>query len=198
MRRTFIAIDIPASAKIKKCLHILSSGLAGEKIRWMADNNLHLTIKFLGDTEEKTIPGIVTKLTEITKNLTAFPVTIKKVGVFKNLRDPRIIWLGIEADKGLAELKTSVENQISMLGFPPEDRKFSPHLTVGRIKFLRDKNKLHQIIDDYQEQILHQFFVKELVFYESILKKEGPEYIPLGRYRLKNPVSHSFPPDNSQ
>lgn len=187
MKRTFIAIDIPASKKIKECLNILSTRLAGEKIKWTAYNNLHLTLKFLGDTEDKTIPGIESKLSEITKNIAAFQITIKNAGVFKNMRDPRIIWLGIEAGEELTELKNSIETEITLFGFPPEKRKFSPHLTVGRIRFLGNKNILSQIIDDYHSQILQQFTVPEIVFYESILKKEGPEYIPLGRYKLQVP-----------
>src|SRR4030043_2071540 len=181
MKRTFIAIDIPSSPKIKECLNILSSGLAREKIKWVADDNLHLTLKFLGDTEEKAITGIETKLAQITQDLPTFSITIKNIGIFKNMRDPRIIWLGIEADRELEELKTLVENQIAPLGFPPEERKFSPHLTLGRIKYLRNKNILQQIMDSYQGQILQQFIVPEVILYESILRKEGPEYIALSR-----------------
>jgi 2'-5' RNA ligase len=187
MKRTFIAIDIPASKEIKECLNILSARLAGEKIKWTAYNNLHLTLKFLGDTENKTISGIESKLSVITKNITAFPITIKNAGVFKNMRDPRIIWFGIEAGQELTELKNLLETEIAPFGFPPEKRNFSPHLTVGRVRFLGNRNILNQIIDDYYGQILQQFNVPEIVFYESILKKEGPEYIPLGRYKLQIP-----------
>ncbi len=187
MKRTFIAIDIPASKEIEECLNILSTRLAGEKIKWISYNNLHLTLKFLGDTEDKSISGIKSKLSEITKNIAAFPITIRNAGVFKNMRDPRIIWLGIEAGQELTELKNLIETEITLFGFPPEKRKFSPHLSVGRIRFLENKNILHQIIDDYSGQILQHFNVPKIMFYESILTKEGPEYIPLGKYKLQMP-----------
>ncbi|MBN2213366.1 MAG: RNA 2',3'-cyclic phosphodiesterase [Bacteroidales bacterium] len=186
MKRTFIALDIPANQMIKKCLNVLSTKLAGEKINWMVSDNLHLTLKFLGDTEEKTITGIDTKLGEITKKIKAFQVIIKNVGIFKSIRDPRIIWLGIEADSELEELKKSIENQVALFGFQPEERKFSPHLTVGRIKLIKNKSTLPQLIESFQGQFLQQFTVPEIIFYESILKKEGPVYIPLGRYKLMN------------
>ena len=69
MNRTFIAIDIPGSLKINECLDSMSSKLAGEKIRWVTGNNLHLTLKFLGDTEEKTIVDVGTRLKKLTQNL---------------------------------------------------------------------------------------------------------------------------------
>lgn len=153
----------------------------------MAGDNLHLTLKFLGDTREKSITDIGTKLKKLTQRLSVFSITIKNVGVFRNLRDPRIIWFGIDACSELNQLKADIENQIARLGFPSEERKFSPHLTVGRIKFLENKQALQQIIETFQEQVLHQFVVPEVIFYESILQKEGPEYIPLGKYKLKNP-----------
>jgi 2'-5' RNA ligase len=186
MKRTFIAIDIPVSLKIKECLKIMLHSLADEKIRWVAENNLHLTIMFLGDTEEQKILGIQAKLKEMTENLPVFSVTIKNVGVFKNFRDPRIIWFGIEENKELLQLKKIVENQIAPFGFLPEARKFLPHMTIGRIKYLQNKKILQQIIEDFQDQVLHQFMVQEVVFYESILGKEGPEYVPLGKFNLKN------------
>jgi 2'-5' RNA ligase len=187
MKRTFIAIDIPASPKINECLNTMSFRLAGEKIRWVDGNNLHLTLKFLGDTGEKRVSDIKIILKELTQNFSAFSITIRNVGVFKNLRNPRIIWLGIDACSELMLLNAEIESQISRLGFPAEERRFSPHLTVGRIKFLENNQGLLQIMKAFEEQVLHQFIVPEVTFYESILMKEGPEYIPLGKYRLRNP-----------
>jgi 2'-5' RNA ligase len=186
VKRTFIAIDIPVNLKIKECLNIMSSRLTGEKIKWIAVDDLHLTLKFLGDTEEKTIKDIGTSLEELTQKLHVFSITIKDTGIFKNMNDPRIIWLGIEQSSELTELRNSIENRILQFGFPTEERKFSPHLTVGRIKFLKNKNTLKQAIEAFQGQVLHQFNVPEVIFYESILRKEGPEYIPLGRYKLRD------------
>jgi len=187
MKRTFVAIDIPGNSKINECLNSMSSKLAGEKIRWMAGDNLHLTLKFLGDTEEKSIVDIGTKLKELTQSLFTFSMTISNVGIFRNLKDPRIIWLGIDPCTELIQLKAEIENQMIQFGFPSEERKFSPHLTVGRIKFIENKMALQQIIETFHEQVLHQFIVPEVIYYESILRKEGPEYIPIGKYKLKNP-----------
>ena len=187
MKRTFVAIDIPGNSKINECLNSMSSELAAEKIRWMAGNNLHLTLKFLGDTEEKTIADIGIRLKELTQSLFTFSMTIRNVGIFRNLREPRIIWLGIDPCRELMQLKAEVENQMIQFGFLSEERKFSPHLTVGRIKFIENKRALQQIIETYHERVLHQFVVSEVIYYESRLRKEGPEYIPLGKYKLKNP-----------
>ena len=186
MKRTFIAIDIPASSKINECLDTMSLRLAGEKIRWVDGNKLHLTLKFLGDTGEKSVDDIKILLKDLTQDCSAFTITIRNVGVFRNMRNPRIIWLGIDPCSELMHLYAEIESQISRLGFPAEERRFSPHLTVGRIKILENKQALMQIMKDFQEQVLHQFVVPGVIFYESILKKEGPEYIPLGKYRLRN------------
>lgn len=187
MKRTFVAIDIPGNSKINKCLDFMSSELAGEKIRWTTGNNLHLTLKFLGDTEEKTVVDIGTKLKELTQSLFTFSITIRNVGIFRNLRDPRIIWLGIDPCRELMQLKAEIENQMIQFGFLSEERKFSPHLTVGRIKLIENKRALQQIIETFHEQVLHQFVVPEVIYYESILRKEGPEYISLKKYKLKIP-----------
>jgi 2'-5' RNA ligase len=186
MKRTFIAIDIPASSKINECLDTMSSRFAGEKIKWVDGNNLHLTLKFLGNTGDKAVGDIKIILKGLTRNISAFTIAIRNVGVFRNLKNPRIIWLGIDACNELMHLYADIESQISPLGFPAEERKFSPHLTVGRIKFLENNQGLLQIIKAFEGQELHQFVVPEVIFYESILKKEGPEYIPLGKYKLRN------------
>lgn len=185
MKRTFVALDIPSSNEIKECLKTMSDRLDNEKIKWADPNNLHLTLKFLGDTKESLIPDISDKLQKISDNLSGFTVKIAGAGVFKNLRDPRIIWLGIQENNTLFRLKNVIEKDLDSLGFQPETRNFSPHLTIGRVKFLRDRTGLTELLEVFGNKIILQFEVPEIIFYESILKKEGPEYITLGRFKLK-------------
>lgn len=184
MKRTFIAMDIPSSNEIKECLKTMSGRLNNEKIKWTDPDNLHLTLKFLGDTKEDLISDISEKLRRISSDLSVFTVLIAGAGVFRNLRDPRIIWLGIQENSILAHMKNLIENNLSPLGFPPEKRGFSPHLTIGRIKFLRDRKNLEELLEIFNNKTIIKFDVTEIIYYESLLKKEGPEYVPLGRFKF--------------
>ena len=186
MKRTFIAIDIPVSREIKEILQLFAHRLESERIKWLKEDNLHLTLKFLGDTNEEKIEHIGSKLRQLATQSLQFSLTIKNAGVFKSLARPTIVWLGFEESDPLGLLKNTIEKEISALDYPEEQRKFTPHLTIGRIKSLKNKKALQQIVQEFQQKTILQFTVAEIIFYESILSYNGPEYIKLGSYPLKD------------
>ena len=128
--RTFIAIEIPE--KIRHQIAELLAGLKeqGGKITWVKPENMHLTLKFLGDTEENSIDTIAGRLAEIVSTFAQFEICIKGVGAFPNLRKPRVFWVGTTDEKDtLKSLANQINQQLSVLGFEQEKRPFSAHLT---------------------------------------------------------------------
>ena len=185
MKRTFIAIDIPYSKDIKDCISVFANTFQNEKIKWIDADNLHLTLKFLGDTQENKIEAITSRLKEIGSQQIPFEVIVKNAGVFKNISHPAIIWIGIEESKPLTFFKNQIDLCLTDYGFQPEERKFSPHLTIGRVKILKDKSALQQLLNNYHNKTFIRFSVSEVIFYESILDYKGPRYIILGRLPLR-------------
>ncbi|MBN2613874.1 MAG: RNA 2',3'-cyclic phosphodiesterase [Bacteroidales bacterium] len=184
MKRTFIAIDIPFSVAIKDCISSFSAALENEKIKWLEPDNLHLTLKFLGETKETMLQTIGDTLAIIASEQPVFDISIKGPGVFKSIVKPTVIWLGVEVNPILETLYSAINVQMEKLGFIPESRKFSPHLTIGRVKYIKEKSKLQQLLQENSTKVFQHFRAGEIVFYESILGYTGPKYIPLGKYQL--------------
>ncbi|MEA1926778.1 MAG: RNA 2',3'-cyclic phosphodiesterase [Candidatus Auribacterota bacterium] len=133
--RTFIAIGVPEKlkAEIGKISSFISSQIPG--VRWVSSENLHITLKFLGDIEESMIPDIQEVLNQVAQNHLPISSKFGGVGVFPNIRRPGIIWLGLtEGSEELTVLVSDISAGLSRLGFKPERRKFTPHLTLGRVK----------------------------------------------------------------
>ena len=146
--------------------------------------NFHITLKFLGDTPEKIIPDIDRILKNISKKFSVFSLQLKGAGVFKNIANPRVLWIGLENSEDLKSLFNEIDNELNRIGFKKESREFNPHLTIARIKFLKDKKLLLKAIIDNCDKKWNQITVKEFILFESILKKDGPVYKKLARYEL--------------
>jgi 2'-5' RNA ligase len=179
MKRTFIAFQIQAGDKILECAGRLKEILQEESIKWVDPDRLHATLAFLGDTKEDLIPAIGGILE---KYVPAYPspgVQIRGMGVFRSMKDPRVIWLGMAPMPSLAELKEKMDRELGPMGFQAGDRPFRPHLTLGRIKRLKNRDLLSGLLQEYRDHLFQEGSISELVFYESILRPEGPVYHPL-------------------
>ncbi|NJK87763.1 MAG: RNA 2',3'-cyclic phosphodiesterase [Bacteroidales bacterium] len=185
MKRTFIAIDIPFNDQMSQCLNDFKSSLLSEKIRWLNEDQSHLTLKFLGETGENKISEINEKLKNSCSSFSPFKLIIQNTGIFPNLQNPKIVWFGIEPNDQLSSLHSVIEKEMKFFGFEPEKRTFTPHLTIGRIKFLKNRNLLKQILEEYSNSLLHTITVEQVIFYESILKPDGAIYEKLGKHSLK-------------
>jgi 2'-5' RNA ligase len=179
MKRTFIAVKIHPNEKMRMILDHFRQALSGEKIKWVNPDIMHITLAFLGDTDEKMIPVICNKIINLSPDYVPFELIFRGTGVFKNLRDPRVIWIGTEPNKVLQDLKIRIDNELSEYGFEKETREFRPHLTLGRIRGLRNSSPLEMILNQYKEQEVQREHISEIIYYESVLKPEGPEYLPL-------------------
>ena len=185
MKRTFLAVKIFPEPALINVLEDFYSSLNKEKIKWVEKNNLHITLKFLGDTEEENIPVINEKLLEVASKDNNFHIILQGCGVFKNLRKPKVLWVGLHETENLKNLHLDIENSLAETGFAKEERPFSPHLTIGRIKFLKNYSILRSKLGQYHDKYFQQNHVNEFIFYESILTQAGPIYRIINKFPLK-------------
>jgi 2'-5' RNA ligase len=179
VKRTFIAIKIHPSEKLRAILDYFKQALSGEKIKWVDPENMHITIAFLGDTDENVIPVISEIIRKISLGFPPVELIFRGTGIFRNLRDPKVIWIGTETNPVLQNIKMQIDNELSGFGFKKEGREFRPHLTLGRIKWVKNLTTLEEAIDQYKDQEVQRALINGLIFYESILKPEGPLYLPI-------------------
>jgi RNA 2',3'-cyclic 3'-phosphodiesterase len=184
MKRIFIALKVEAGAALKTMISSFKSGLNKDAIKWTSLDNIHITLTFLGDTEEKKIKEVSSMLMEKCGGTGVFELTLKGSGVFRSLSDPRIIWTGIEPSEKLNFLNSSIMEGLKELNIKMEDRPFNPHLTIGRIKHLDEKETLKSLIEQFKDQQLQMVPVSEVILYESVLLQSGPVYKPLNKLSL--------------
>ena len=184
MKRIFIAIKIDPGNSLLKIHSSLQSVLGGEKIKWVDPANIHMTLSFLGDTEEERIKVAGIMLKQKCSGFGEFGFRLSGAGVFRNYNDPRVIWIGIEKQEKLIYLTDIIKTGLEDSGFKTQDRPFKPHITLGRIKFINDPDALRRALEPYQETFVQEVRVSEVILYESILNPAGPVYIPVGRFRL--------------
>ncbi len=185
MKRTFIAIDIPLNDHVSKILDEFRNDLGKERIKWVDPGQYHITLQFLGDIDDSLINSVNRSLHKISGRCSGFCLKLKEFGVFGNPANPRVLWMGLVQSKELEILGNAVDEEMRMLGFKKPDKPFSPHLTIGRIKFLKGRRVLKEWIDKYRYTEFQEINVREIILYESILKSAGPEYIAIKRHSLK-------------
>jgi 2'-5' RNA ligase len=173
--RSFIAIDITAEIKA------VIGGIvrkAGESagIRWVPENNMHLTLKFLGEVKEDIVPAIAQILHAAAVKQKPFSVGIRGAGAFPNLRRPNVLWIGFEASSTLKVLFDDMETGLAELGIAKEVRPFSPHLTIGRVRDLKGIDPVVRELSTYKDTFFGTIDVREILLMKSVLKPAGAEY----------------------
>lgn len=185
--RTFVAVNVNPFPGLLNTLKELKSELAPEAIKWVDENNLHLTLKFLGDTSVGQVDEIKNALQEITRRFATFYFRLNGLGFFKTKGMPRVLFVKIEEAEMLRELAAEIDEQLARLGFEKENRPFSPHLTLARIKFLKNKKRFFQAVENQHDLYMDEVPVSNLIFYQSILNPQGPVYKPLKIFELNGP-----------
>jgi RNA 2',3'-cyclic 3'-phosphodiesterase len=184
MKRVFIAVKVDPDDLLLRMISTLQSLLAAEKIKWVDPVNVHITLAFLGDTEEKKIKAIAGMLKDKCSGFQEFDFKLAGAGVFKNYRDPRIIWAGITSQDKLCALENKIAEGLKSIGFVIEERQYKPHLTLGRIKSCRDTENLKSVLEEYRDKLFQVVHVNEIILFESILSQTGPIYESLGNFPL--------------
>jgi len=183
--RSFIAIELPDG--VKSALAELRQELKKCKadIRWVKPDNIHLTLKFLGDTDEKIIGSIAEAVKTACIGYKKFTLEIKGVGVFPDIRAPRVLWAGISDNDSLTGLQKSIEDGLVKLGYAVERRRFRPHLTLGRFKSSSGKEDLYDKIEEHKNISLGFMEVKSIFLIKSDLAPSGAEYTKIAGIELK-------------
>lgn len=183
--RTFVAVKVKPAPALLHAMKDLQMALSGEQVKWVDPNNLHLTLKFLGVTLPSQVDEIGEELNQVSKMFSSFSFQLEGLGYFKNKGIPRVLFANIKEGETLQQLAAEIDSRLAKLGFQPEPRPFKPHLTLARIKFLKNKTAFYQAVEEFRNTFFQTVTINELVFYRSVLKPEGPEYIHLGIYDLK-------------
>jgi 2'-5' RNA ligase len=182
--RAFIAIDVPEDARASIRGIIRNIGADSRGVKWVPAQNIHLTLKFLGDVRDDLIPVIKKRLELLGSMYQPFTVDIRGAGVFPNFRNPNVLWIGIEALEGLKSLFMEIDISLSEIGFAREDRGFSPHLTIGRVKDKRGIDPVVKELATYKDTFFGTIEVREILLMESVLTPSGAEYSEVAVIRL--------------
>jgi 2'-5' RNA ligase len=185
MLRAFLAIDLPAG--LRPVLARVQEELkkSGADVKWVPVGNIHITLKFFGQIAEAQVEPIVQAAGDIARGQQPFTLKVVGAGAFPSVKNPRVVWLGVEGDLNLmAGFYRQLETAFAGLGFPPEDRPFSPHLTLGRVKSPRNRVELSRCLTTLAAPQSKPFQVREIVLYRSNLSPQGATYSPLRKIPL--------------
>ena len=184
MIRAFLAIDLDPQVLEQICRATDSLHERIPSIRWVPKENLHLTVKFLGNIEEAQVTDIAAALRPGLSPFSRFSINAKGLGVFPEYGRPKILWVGL-ASKELTELAENVESCLLPLGFAPEQRSFTPHLTIGRWRqFDRPPAALKQELENWRGRSFGESAVNEVILFQSELNPAGSIYRRLETFAL--------------
>jgi len=183
--RLFIAIEIPD--KIKKIIGEVQSKLkkSGVDSIWTRPEGIHLTLKFLGDVAESKVTEIMAALSGVVRGMYVFRLDISGSGAFPNPKYARVVWIGVsgETDK-LTRLQATVEGAMIQMGFRREDRVFTPHITLGRIKYIRSRDAWVKALEEIKDIKLPTCDVHAVSLIKSDLQPSGAVYTVIGSVEL--------------
>lgn len=186
MPRLFVAIDLPEEVKS------LLSGFNRELpiARWVGTDELHLTLRFLGEVGEDTFSAIRSALSKV--SFASFPLTLCGVGHFPPRRHPRVLWVGMEPCEPLLKLQQDVELALMDAGISPDDRPFSPHITLARLKETVPV-AVAQFETKHRDLTCPTFEVGDFILYSSLLTPKGAIHTKEAIYRCRPDISAAAP-----
>jgi RNA 2',3'-cyclic 3'-phosphodiesterase len=181
--RLFIAIRIPADVRAALASFVQELRGVAPQAKWVRPANLHITLKFLGETDSAKLSAIQNSLVSIRS---AQPVTFEfhGLGFFPNEKRPRVFWAGMEASPNLKSLAGEIDHSLGEIGFPVEGRPFTPHLTLARFNQSGHLLKLHTIAKESSSRSFGSLTAREFHLIESKLKSSGAEYTTLHSFRF--------------
>ncbi|MFH1857652.1 MAG: RNA 2',3'-cyclic phosphodiesterase [Candidatus Omnitrophota bacterium] len=183
--RTFIAF--PTSESLIQKIDSLQSELKKLKLdaKFVDPHKIHLTLKFLGDTPVSSLEKIQKAVEEVAKHHVPFSVSIDTFGAFPNFRAPRVLWVGSQEGSREAEnLSGELSEALSAFGFEKEERKFKGHLTLARLRSLKNAGRLSEFGENYVLPWKETFVCEALTHYKSTLTPKGALYEPLCQLSL--------------
>ena len=180
--RGFIAIDIDSFPKLVQFENEIRN--SGAFVKLVEPKNIHITLKFLGDTNEEHIDKIEKILKDAVKDSNPFEIKLKGAGVFPNQNYIKVMWIGMENGEQIGKIADKIDEEISELGFKKENRGFSAHLTIARVKSAKNKEKLLELIEKYRDIEFGSLKVDTIKLKKSELTPKGPIYTTLKEVKL--------------
>jgi len=184
--RTFIAVNVSqetcrVAGRLLKKLAAIDDG-----VRTVKNDNLHITLKFLGEVLVEETPAICAAVERACESIDDFEITCGGLGAFPHQERPRTLWMGVEQGlEEIRELQSAVDHSTQQLGYSGENRLFVPHLTLGRMRnFQGDYERLQQLFDLYSPGPLTTTHITEIITYASFMERGMPSYEVLGRCKL--------------
>lgn len=184
--RCFIALDVSGGVRHSIAGVIETVKGLSRSVRWVSPGRIHLTLKFLGEVSAETAGRIQEQLSLLCGRHGPFVLTVSGAGGFPDLRHPNVLWAGINESEPLMLLHRDLEQSMAGLGFGKEDKPFSPHLTIGRVK---GREGLEDVVREWsglKDMIFGSISVEEILLVKSTLKPSGAEYSRMAGFKLKN------------
>ncbi|MFI5252093.1 MAG: RNA 2',3'-cyclic phosphodiesterase [Bacteroidota bacterium] len=186
--RTFVALETPEIER--KRFSAIQSRLkeSDADVKWEPENKFHVTVKFLGDTDEGKLPKINSIIQSVSTSSAPFSLVFDSVGFFPNWQKPRVVWIGCSVHDNVAShIKTQLDKSLVPLGFEMENKPFHPHITLGRIK---GENGLKHLLSIAENLTFEPstILMNELILMKSVLRPEGSEYFILKNFSLGSPA----------
>ncbi|MGD9015179.1 MAG: RNA 2',3'-cyclic phosphodiesterase [Candidatus Omnitrophota bacterium] len=177
--RTFIAVELPE--EIRTSLSNIQDELKQTRadVKWVKPENIHLTLKFLGEIEQDRVLKIQSILDQIASKKSGFNLYLSSLGAFPKLQYPRVIWIGVENDQPIQEIAETIEKELCKIGLPAETRPFSSHITLGRVRSGLNRKALIEKLEFLNKNLCSpppEFKVSGLTLFKSTLTEQGPIY----------------------
>jgi 2'-5' RNA ligase len=184
--RTFVACEIPR--EIRSDIGQIQESLKRRRLRlkWVRPDNLHLTLRFLGEVPAERLETIAAAIGKAAQYVEPLSLTAKGIGVFPGIRRARIIWVGIGGQhRQLLALQAAVADALAGVGFSQEKRPYKGHLTIGRVKSAIDPRQLAEALTEFSGFETASFVVDAVVVFRSQLRPDGPVYTRLRTVKLE-------------
>lgn len=181
--RAFLAIDLDDDLKPKINRIIKEFKQIDTRIKYVELTNLHLTLKFFGEIDTEGLELLEEKIANVVSEFNPFDIKIKSCGAFPNNNHIKVIWVGIDEDSIIRELHDKLDKEFTKLGFD-RDNKFSTHLTIGRMKSAKNKDKVKATIEEFSDIEIGEMTVNRISLKKSTLKPSGPVYEDLKVFEL--------------
>ncbi len=188
MKRLFAAIKVNPNENLIRTYREMKNSLQHEKINWVQEQNIHITLKFFGETTEDKFDEICEILEDVAQGHRPFDLQLKNIGIFGSSYNPRVIWFGLNESLQIKNLASDVLDSAAEIGFVRDRQNFRPHVTVGRIKFINDKRFFQQTIDKLKTEYLQEVPVNTFYLFESKLRPQGPVYEVVEEFKIGSSI----------
>lgn len=183
MKRIFAAIKIEPASEMISFLYSIKNKLSSERIKWVSHGNIHITLRFFGDTEDSTIDEISTYFHSISSQISPFDMVFDKLGFFGKKNNPKILWVGVKSNENINSLLNLTNKYFEN---PDQDNVnlYSSHITIARMKNISGISNFMDVIGS-EIQIRENYHVDHFTLYESILSKTGAIYSEIDNYYFR-------------